>query len=420
MAVKLSDLTTEASPASTDILAIADPTTGVMRKITVADLKTYMDTIGGAVAPTVVSATCPSDDTDTVVVVFSQSMTAVTTAGWSFENNASAWGITSVSGSGTTWTFQMVSAAFIGNTLTRSYDSTTGATIGTSLELVSFTDVGVTNNAGDVTAPTVVSATVQNTDPDTIVVVFSESVTGVSAPGWSFKKNGSAWSISTVTGSGTTWNFNMATAAVFGDTLLRSYDSTTGATVDGASNELVTFTDSAVTNSVSGGATYLTWASVPSTYEVYNSSKGIRTTAGHTPGWGGGVRANQTLSVGERMVVKTDGIDNFASFGISNNTDVATGNDYVVGARQTDEELIDALVFASFSEAINNNYFYCIYYEAEESGGGGNGIARLQKSADGISWTTLASITTLPYSGALNMKVYIYSASFGWGEAYKI
>jgi hypothetical protein len=47
MAVKLSDLTTESAPASTDILAIADPTTGVMRKITVQALKDYMDTLSG-------------------------------------------------------------------------------------------------------------------------------------------------------------------------------------------------------------------------------------------------------------------------------------------------------------------------------------------------------------------------------------
>lgn len=153
MSVKLSDLTTESAPASTDILLIADPTTGLAKKITVSALKTYMDTLGGG---------------------------------------------------------------------------------------------------GDVTAPTVVSATVENADPDTIVVVFSESMGSVTTTGWGAKKNGSAWTISTVTGSGTTWNFNMASAAAGGDTLLMSYDSGTGATVDGSSNELVSFTDSAVTNNVSG------------------------------------------------------------------------------------------------------------------------------------------------------------------------
>lgn len=103
---------------------------------------------------------------------------------------------------------------------------------------------------GDTTAPTVTTKTVENATPNKIDVVFSESVT-VTTAGWSAKKNGSAWSISSVTGSGTAWSFTMGSSAANGDTLLISYDSTTGATVDGSSNELVTFTDSAVTNNVS-------------------------------------------------------------------------------------------------------------------------------------------------------------------------
>src|SRR5574343_878392 len=44
----------------------------------------------------------------------------------------------------------------------------------------------------------------------------------------------------------------MATSAAYGDTLDRSYDSTTGATIDGSANELASFTNSSVTNNVSG------------------------------------------------------------------------------------------------------------------------------------------------------------------------
>jgi hypothetical protein len=102
---------------------------------------------------------------------------------------------------------------------------------------------------GDTTAPTIVSATA--TAASTIVIVFSESVT-VTTAGWSFKKNGVSWAISSVTGSGNTWTFNMATSGASGDTILRSYNSATGATVDTSSNELVSFTDSAVTNSIPG------------------------------------------------------------------------------------------------------------------------------------------------------------------------
>jgi hypothetical protein len=102
---------------------------------------------------------------------------------------------------------------------------------------------------GDVTAPTVVSATVQNANPNQVVIVFSESVTATTA-GWSFRRNTSNWAVSSVAGSGTTWTFTMATSAANGETIDRSYNSTTGATVDGSGNELVSFTNSAVTNNI--------------------------------------------------------------------------------------------------------------------------------------------------------------------------
>jgi hypothetical protein len=282
---------------------------------------------------------------------------------------------------------------------------------------------GTTSGAGDVTPPTVVSATVLNADPDTIVVVFSESVSGVSATGWSFKKNGSAWAISSVTGSGTTWNFNMETAAVNGDTLLRSYNSGTGATVDGSSNELVSFTDSAVTNSIAGSSiTYLTFPSFPSGFEAYNSNKGVRTQAGYTEAWTG-ILANETLAVGQRMVVKTDGIDKFSSFSVSDNTTTGSSWSANTGARQTDDAdgKIETVNFdTAYYEAINNNYFYCVLYESAAAGVGDNGVLRLQKSADGISWTTIASVTGAPFAGAIYMKIFIYSASHGFSEIYKI
>jgi len=100
----------------------------------------------------------------------------------------------------------------------------------------------------DTAPPTVVSKTTASNT--TVTIVFSESVT-VTTSGWSFKKNGSAWAVSSVTGSGTTWTFTLGSAAAGGDVLLCSYDSTTGATLDTASNELVTFTDSSITNTLS-------------------------------------------------------------------------------------------------------------------------------------------------------------------------
>jgi hypothetical protein len=112
----------------------------------------------------------------------------------------------------------------------------------------------------DIVAPTVSSATAINST--TIRVVFSETVTATNV-GWSFKKNGVAHNPSAVSGSGTnTLDFTVGTM-LNTDTILRSYNSGTGNTMDGASNELVSFTDQAVANSISDvGAPTLVSATV--------------------------------------------------------------------------------------------------------------------------------------------------------------
>jgi hypothetical protein len=272
----------------------------------------------------------------------------------------------------------------------------------------------------DVTAPTVVSATVPNGAANTVVVVFSESVS-VTTAGWSFRRNTSNWVVSSVAGSGTTWTFTMATSAASGETIDRSYSSSTGNTLDGASNELASFTNAAVTNSIAGSATYLTFPTLPTGFEAYNSSKGIRTQAGYTEAWTG-ILANETLAVGQRMVVKTDGIDKFSSFSVSDNTTTGSSWSANTGARQTDDVdgRIETVNFTTaYNEPINNNYYYAILYEAAASGAGDNAVLRLQKSADGISWTTIASATGAPFAGAIYMKIFIYSASHGFSEIYK-
>jgi hypothetical protein len=103
--------------------------------------------------------------------------------------------------------------------------------------------------ATDTIAPTVVSK--NTTSSINVRIVFSEPVTATLA-GWSFKKNGSALAASAISGSGTTWDFTVAAMAA-GDTLLVSYDSATGNTLDGSGNELASITDSAITNNLVGG-----------------------------------------------------------------------------------------------------------------------------------------------------------------------
>jgi hypothetical protein len=212
----------------------------------------------------------------------------------------------------------------------------------------------------------------------------------------------------------------MATSAASGETIDRSYNSATGATVDAAANELVSFTNAAVTNSIASSATYLTFPSFPSGFEAYNSNKGVRTTSSFTEAWTG-IVANETLAVGQRMVVKTDGIGKFSFFGISEDGTTTGGYSAQSGGRQTDESNMEAVNIGSTIEAVSNNYFYCAYYEAADTAGSpDNGILRLQKSADGITWTTISSNTTSPLNGSLFMKIFIYSASHGFSEIYKI
>lgn len=100
----------------------------------------------------------------------------------------------------------------------------------------------------DVTAPTVISATA--IDANTIEVVLSEAVT-LTNSGWSFKQNGSTITPDSVTGSGTdTLQFVFSETMLDTDTILRSYNSATGNTIDASGNELVTFTDQAVDNEI--------------------------------------------------------------------------------------------------------------------------------------------------------------------------
>ena len=100
----------------------------------------------------------------------------------------------------------------------------------------------------DVAAPTVVSATA--TDANTIRIVFNESMGAVTTAGWSFKQNGTPITPDSVSGSTTTWDFVVSETMLYTDTILRTYNSGTGATTDLVGNELVSFTDQAVTNSI--------------------------------------------------------------------------------------------------------------------------------------------------------------------------
>jgi hypothetical protein len=144
----------------------------------------------------------------------------------------------------------------------RTINAVTGFTADKGYYIVPKVDLDLTailvpplagGGGGDTTPPTVVSATVQ--DATHIRLTMSEVVTATAA-GHSFKKNGANNGIALMTGSGTNQlDFTLNTAMVAGDTILRSYNSVSGDTADAAANELVSYTDQAVTNGLSGGGT---------------------------------------------------------------------------------------------------------------------------------------------------------------------
>lgn len=109
-------------------------------------MESYTTFFGGAFVPSTPAVNSAKTISTTLIqIVFNQSM-SVTTAGWSFKKNGGALALTSVSGSGNTWVF-LVAATADGDTITWSYDDTTGNTVSTitALELPSATDQAVDN-----------------------------------------------------------------------------------------------------------------------------------------------------------------------------------------------------------------------------------------------------------------------------------
>lgn len=111
---------------------------------------------------------------------------------------------------------------------------------------ICITPLGI--EVGDTTPPQIVS--IEAVDATHIEVTLDESVNPTNYAGWSFKKNGSNLAISAIGGMGTAvLSFTVGTM-LNTDTLLASYDSTLGDTEDADANELIPFTDAAVTNSI--------------------------------------------------------------------------------------------------------------------------------------------------------------------------
>jgi hypothetical protein len=89
--------------------------------------------------------------------------------------------------------------------------------------------------------------------PDKIQVAFNEAMSLTSA-GFGFTLGGTAWAISSLSGSGTIWEFTMSSIAT-GAEILLSYNRTTGNSLDAAGNELNTITALKVVQPASSNVT---------------------------------------------------------------------------------------------------------------------------------------------------------------------
>lgn len=121
--------------------------------------------------------------------------------------------------------------------------------------LLYYTDTPVVDAGTDVTAPTF---TFEAIDANTLRGAASESMGTVTIAGFSFKQNGATITPDSVSGATTQWDFVVSETLLNTDTLLWSYNATTGATIDLAGNEVATITDQAVTNSIAG-AEFIVW-----------------------------------------------------------------------------------------------------------------------------------------------------------------
>jgi len=171
------------------------------------------------------------------------------------------------------------------------------------------------------------------------------------------------------------------------------------------------------TTSAGFSGTYLTWSTIGTQCEQYNSNQGIRRVSGTS--WGateGDNVAVQTLSTGQRVVFRVP--DNTDTYHVGLNTSSSQGElttkiygIVVNSAGTTNVQGFESNSAVGSSAAISNNQFACIYYDG--------GTIRYQTSPDGVTWTTFHSSSVSP-SGSYNIHVQVYDPLSGTDQIYRI
>jgi hypothetical protein len=130
--------------------------------ITVTNLAAQVGGDSDTTPPQLSTAVIKAAEPNKLVLTFSESVTGVSTAGWSVTGTSSL-SISSVAGSGKTWTFTLSRNAAIGEAITLSYNGTTVVDTSTKLgganALATFTERPVTNQTGKTLTITDISIT---------------------------------------------------------------------------------------------------------------------------------------------------------------------------------------------------------------------------------------------------------------------
>ncbi len=217
--------------------------------ITVFNYVDYVDVF----EPNYVSAKVDDAAPTQVVVVFDEPVITTDESGFTITGTTGT--ITGVSGSGTEiLTFTLDADVVFGENIELSYNSAVGDAIdaaGTPNDLADFGPVTIANNVlytgtGDPTLADITAVSVEDANPNQIVVTFDENVTLTDQTG--FSVSGITANITDVTGGGTaTLTFTLDVSVVYGDIVLLSY---TSGNVNGVTNPLADFTNLNVINNV--------------------------------------------------------------------------------------------------------------------------------------------------------------------------
>lgn len=121
--------------------------------------------------------------------------------------------------------------------------------------LTGTNSVTFTTGAGDVTPPTISSASVENAAPANVVVSFDENVKITSTTGITVKVDGNTVAINSFAGNNTSvLTFTLATAVTSHQSVTFSFDNALGNIRDVSDNLLATVTDYSVVNNVKSSA----------------------------------------------------------------------------------------------------------------------------------------------------------------------